>query len=158
MSEKRCLLHVNKLAAFKAYLDTQGIAHREGKGQCQVLQVYLGDGWFLVLRRNDTKEHYTAQEKLIRTVKQFVMSGMGLPAVAPVVLGELTEKDLYLGQKVRIKDTCEVYDDWKDAVCVIVGLRKRQQDTEVSIELEEEGEPGKYDGWELADIERLPVE
>ena len=69
---KRCLLHINQLEAFKAWLDANGIPHRPGKGCYQVLQVDTPKhGWQVVFSRDAMPEHYAINEKLIPTVRSF---------------------------------------------------------------------------------------
>lgn len=57
----RRLLHKSKLGEFKAWLDRQGIEHRAGSGDFQVLQVRSQDGkhWNAVYERIDMPEHLT---------------------------------------------------------------------------------------------------
>ena len=67
------LLHINKLDAFKRYLDSKDIPYRPGKGGWQVLQVMTRKyGWQCIFRRADMPEHYTIQEKLYPIVRQFL--------------------------------------------------------------------------------------
>ena len=69
----RCTLHIDKLEAFKDYLNSQGIAHRAGKGDWQVLQVLTPkSGWQVVHKRSDMPEHYTVQDKLMPIVRDFL--------------------------------------------------------------------------------------
>jgi hypothetical protein len=58
------------LEEFKAWLDSKGIAHRPGKGEWQVLQVYVEDHGFQVLFTNKRGE-YTANDKLYNTIWEF---------------------------------------------------------------------------------------
>lgn len=68
----RCTLHISKLEAFKSWLNDNGIAHRPGKGDYQVLQVITTNhGWQVVFKRNNMPEHYTVNEKLLPLVRQF---------------------------------------------------------------------------------------
>ena len=68
----RSLLHITKLEAFKAWLDTQGIAHRPGKGDWQVLQVCKdGTHWNCVYSRNTMPEHFTTDRHLDSLVVKF---------------------------------------------------------------------------------------
>ena len=69
----RGALHINKIDAFKEYLDSQGIAYRPGKGNWQVLQVLTPEhGWQCVFSRADMPEHYTIQDKLYPVFKAFL--------------------------------------------------------------------------------------
>jgi hypothetical protein len=70
--DKRCLLHKTKLEPFKTFLDESGIPHRPGKGDYQVLQVYLPKiGWQVMFDKH-SPEHYTVNEKLLPTVRRFL--------------------------------------------------------------------------------------
>lgn len=72
---KRCTLHLTHLEPFKEWLNSQGIAHRPGKGAWQVLQVQtFSHGWQVVFSRADMPEHYTVNEKLMPTVRRFLES------------------------------------------------------------------------------------
>jgi len=69
----RRLLHISRFDAFKAWLDEEGIPHRPGKGDYQVLQVYIQNvGWKCIFSRHDMKEHYTVESLLESTVEQFI--------------------------------------------------------------------------------------
>lgn len=68
----RCLLHKNKLEAFKSWLTASGIEHRPARGECQVLQVKVGAGWQCIFDRLDAKEHYTVAAPLESTVRKFI--------------------------------------------------------------------------------------
>jgi len=69
----RNTLHINKLEAFKKYLDSQGIAYRPGKGIWQILQVMtLKHDWQCIYERMDMPEHYTVQDRLFQTVRAFL--------------------------------------------------------------------------------------
>lgn len=68
----RCTLHKTKLEDFKSFLDSEGIAYREGKGSYQALQVQTDKGWQTVYERNDMPEHFTVQDKLMPLVREFL--------------------------------------------------------------------------------------
>ncbi len=68
----RCLLHKNKLEAFKAWLTATGIEHRPARGEFQVLQVKVKNGWQCIFDRLDAKEHYTVAAPLESTVRRFI--------------------------------------------------------------------------------------
>ncbi len=68
----RCTLHKTKLNEFKNYLNSKGIAYRDGKGDYQVLQVQTGDGWQSVYEKNNMPEHFSVQDKLMPTVRKFL--------------------------------------------------------------------------------------
>lgn len=69
----RNTLHINKLDAFKEFLNSEGIACRPGKGVWQVLQVLTPKhGWQCIFSRADMPEHYTIQDKLYPLVRQFL--------------------------------------------------------------------------------------
>lgn len=71
----RCTLHLTHLEPFKEWLNTQGCAWREGKGEYQVLQVLTPkDGWQIIFRRADMPEHYTVNAKLLPLVTRFIRS------------------------------------------------------------------------------------
>ncbi len=72
----RCLLHKNKLEAFKAWLTAGGIAHRPGRGDFQVLQVALPrNQWGVVFDRIEAPEHYTVTGPLEGVVRRFIRAG-----------------------------------------------------------------------------------
>ena len=79
----RCLLHKSRLDAFKAWLEQQGIEHRPGRGDFQVLQVCLKrptlprDQWSAVYDRHSATEHYTVTTPLENTVKRFIRAPQG---------------------------------------------------------------------------------
>lgn len=69
----RNLLHISKLDAFKEWLDDEGTAWRDGRGDYQVIQIYLPTGqWACVYSRHDMPEHYTTDRRLDSFVKQFI--------------------------------------------------------------------------------------
>ena len=72
----RSLLHITKLEEFKAFLDAEGLKHRPGKGDWQVLQVCKEDGkhWNCVYERNEMPEHYTTDRHLDGLVAKFCRS------------------------------------------------------------------------------------
>jgi hypothetical protein len=68
----RCLLHKSKLEEFKAFLDSEGLPHRPGKGQWQVLQVCKdGRHWNSIFIRNEMPEHFTTDRHLDSLVVKF---------------------------------------------------------------------------------------
>jgi len=72
----RCLLHVNKLDAFKYFLEAKGLAYRPGKGEWQRLQILTEDhGWQCVYIRKDIPEHYSIQDNLVPLVREFLRGG-----------------------------------------------------------------------------------
>jgi hypothetical protein len=68
----RCLLHKNKLEAFKEWLTATGIEYRPARGDFQVLQVKVRAGWQCVFDRLDAKEHYTVAAPLESIVRRFI--------------------------------------------------------------------------------------
>lgn len=58
------------LEQFKAWLDSKGIVHRPGKGEWQVLQVFVEDCGFQVLFINKHRK-FTANDKLYPTIWEF---------------------------------------------------------------------------------------
>ena len=58
------------LEAFKAWLDAKDIPHRPGKGEWQVLQVFVEDCGFQVLFKNKRGE-FTANDKLYPLIWEF---------------------------------------------------------------------------------------
>lgn len=72
----RNLLHKNKLDDFKAWLTSQGILHRPGRGAYQVLQVALSRKvpiqWGVVFDRDTAPEHYTVTWPLEATVRRYI--------------------------------------------------------------------------------------
>jgi hypothetical protein len=70
---KRYLLHKTKLEEFKAWLDKEGIQHRPGKGDWQVLQVCTPENGFqVVFSQLKMPEYYSLNEKLEPTVLRFI--------------------------------------------------------------------------------------
>lgn len=68
----RNLLHKDKLDEFKAWLDKNGIRHREAKGPYQVLQVCKdGTHWNCIYERNHMPEHLTTDRHLDSLVIRF---------------------------------------------------------------------------------------
>ena len=68
----RCLLHRSKLSEFKAWLDKEGIAYRDGKGFYQVLQICKdGTHWNCIYSRLDMPEHFTTDKNLDSLVARF---------------------------------------------------------------------------------------
>lgn len=68
----KCLLHKDKLQAFKDWLDSKGINHRESKDTYQVHQVYQQGQWMGVFRRNNMIEHLTVDVRLEELVRAFI--------------------------------------------------------------------------------------
>lgn len=69
----RCLLHKTKLEAFKQWMDANGIEHRPGRGDYQVIQVKTKNGqWQCVFDRLDAKEHYTVAAPIESVVQRFI--------------------------------------------------------------------------------------
>jgi hypothetical protein len=76
----RCLLHKTKLEPFKAWLSGQGIEHRPGRGDYQILQVLTKNGqWQCIFDRNVAPEHYTVAEPIEYMVRRFIQSGRSAP-------------------------------------------------------------------------------
>lgn len=68
----KSLLHITKLEEFKAWLDSEGLPHRPGKGEWQVLQVCKnGKHWSAVFTRADMPEHFTTDWHLDKLVAKF---------------------------------------------------------------------------------------
>ena len=68
----KCLLHKDKLQAFKGWLDSKGINHRDGIGSYQVLQVFQQGQWMGVFRRASMIEHLTVDVRLEELVRAFI--------------------------------------------------------------------------------------
>ena len=69
----RCLLHVNKLSEFLAWLDKENIPHRDGKGDYQVRQICKdGKHWNNIYSRDKMLEHYTVNKHLESLVRKFI--------------------------------------------------------------------------------------
>lgn len=68
----KCLLHKDKLQAFKDWLDSKGINHREGIGSYQVLQVFQQGHWMGVFRRDNMIEHLSVDVRLEELVRAFI--------------------------------------------------------------------------------------
>ena len=69
----RNLLHKSKLEEFKRWLQTQGIAYRDGKGDYQVIQVeHPEHGYLVIYEKLDSKEHYSVPWKLTPIVIAFI--------------------------------------------------------------------------------------
>jgi len=67
----KCLLHISKLQAFKDFLDGAAIPHRDGRGDWQVMQVYVAPNWLCVFNRLDMPEHFTNDRRLDRLITKF---------------------------------------------------------------------------------------
>lgn len=68
----RCLLHITKLDEFKKFLDKEGLQHRDGRGEWQVLQVCKdGKHWNNVYSRLNMPEHFTTDRHLDNLVAKF---------------------------------------------------------------------------------------
>ena len=71
----RNLLHKEKLEQFKAFLDSKGIEHREGKGTWEVLQVWnRGSERFDVIHTRMRGDHFSVPQPLLKLVKKFQKS------------------------------------------------------------------------------------
>jgi len=70
----------------------------------------------------------------------------------------MREDDLRIGMRVKVTNTLlDYFGDWEHSVCIIVGLRKRQGDSYMDIEMQEEGDShGSFDGWKAEDITLIP--
>ena len=72
----RNLLHKTKLPSLCNWLKLQGIDHRPGRGDYQVLQVLGvvrgGHAWMCIFDRHDAPEHYTVDHRLEPTVRRFI--------------------------------------------------------------------------------------
>lgn len=74
----KSLLHKTVLEEFKAFLDGEGIAHRPGRGDWQILQVCKdGKHWNCVYERLDMPEHYTTDMHLDPLVVKFCRQRKG---------------------------------------------------------------------------------
>lgn len=68
-------LHITKLEEFKVWLDSEGIPHRPGRGDYQVLQICKdGTHWNCIYERNYMPEHYTADRHIDSLVRKFIRS------------------------------------------------------------------------------------
>lgn len=77
----RNLLHINRLEDFKAWLDSQGIEHRPGRGHYEVLQVQVVKPfWCVIYRRDHMPEHLTVPENLRRTITRFIIDEFRIAA------------------------------------------------------------------------------
>lgn len=68
----RCLLHKNKVEAFKAWLAEKGIENRPPRGDWQIWQVKTRGEWACLYARIDMPEHVTCDVRLERMVRQFI--------------------------------------------------------------------------------------
>lgn len=68
----RNLLHLNKLVDFKNFLNSYNIPFRKGKGEFQVMQVFIDGNWQAVYNRLHAKEHLTVVKPLEGLVKMFI--------------------------------------------------------------------------------------
>lgn len=60
------------LEAFKQWLDANDIAHRPGKGEWQIMQVYVeGHGFQVLFTNKRPQAHYTSNDKLCSTIARF---------------------------------------------------------------------------------------
>lgn len=67
----RNMLHVSKLAEFKAWLDLNGIEHRPTTADYQVLQVKQGNQWIAIYAR-EGKQHLSVDKRLDKLVAQYI--------------------------------------------------------------------------------------
>lgn len=68
---------INKqhLEDFMQYLDKQGIAYRDGKGEYQALQVYYGGAWGILYLSKTTPDHANAKtDAMSDLVESFLKS------------------------------------------------------------------------------------
>lgn len=69
----RNLLAKHKLPAFEAWLSAEGVDHRPGRGDHQMLQVYMPNGtWQCIFNRHSSPEHYTVATPLEPLVRRFI--------------------------------------------------------------------------------------
>lgn len=69
----KCLLHINKLEAFKEFCKSMNVETRQGKGDYEVLQVKLKSGrWQAIFKSNSAKEHLTVPSCLHGLVWNFI--------------------------------------------------------------------------------------
>jgi len=70
----RNLLHINKLEAFKAWLDKKGIKHRKGLGDWQIMQVFHPDlnVWACIYERIEMPQHFTVDKRLDKLIARFI--------------------------------------------------------------------------------------
>lgn len=69
----RSLLHATKLDLFKAWLDIEGIEHRPGRGEYEVLQIKQnGKDWYCIFKRDGVLTHYTNDRRLDTLVERFI--------------------------------------------------------------------------------------
>ena len=104
----KALLHVSKLADFKAFLESQGIAHRPGRGAYQVLQVCKdGVHWNCVYTRDAMPEHFTTDRHLDNLVIRFARSAKGrvVEADSPQAIAPL-ENTLAKPQGGAVTELC----------------------------------------------------
>ena len=71
----RCLLRKSRLDGFKEWLTSEGIEHRAGRGDYQVLQVKTESGWQCIYDRLDAKVHFTTPDQLEGVIRRFIASG-----------------------------------------------------------------------------------
>jgi hypothetical protein len=68
----RNMLHKKHLADFTQWLEDKDYPIRPGKGDWQVLQVFIGGNWYAVYERLFMPEHLTAAgNKLEKLVRRF---------------------------------------------------------------------------------------
>lgn len=87
----RNLLHKSKLGALKEWLDKNKIEHRPGRGDWQVLQIKVKNGFQCIFDRFDvtngqkdvrmTPEHYTVDRRLEGLIFRFLRESSGTDAV-----------------------------------------------------------------------------
>ena len=68
----RCLLHKNKVEAFRQWLADKGIENRPPRGGWEILQVKIGRQWACLYARIEMPEHVTCDVRLERMVRQFI--------------------------------------------------------------------------------------
>lgn len=65
-------LHHRHLGDFRAWLDAQGIEHRDARGAFQVMQVKQGREWRAVYHRSHAPEHVSVPRDLYPLVRRFL--------------------------------------------------------------------------------------
>lgn len=66
------LLQLSALDAFKAWLESQDIPYRPGKGQYEALQIFVGPEWAKLYHKDRIVSHLVVQERLVPLVRRFV--------------------------------------------------------------------------------------
>lgn len=75
---ERCLLHKNKLEAFKEWLIRKGYEIQDTKGFYEVLRAKKDKNTVIIFAKDRAKEHLSVQDKDRRLVWEFIKDNKAL--------------------------------------------------------------------------------